>query len=260
MKIRLDLYLTENSLASSRTKAQNMIRDGLVFVDGIKAERASIMVDDCQKIEIKKHEEYVSRGAFKLIGALQNFGVSLKDKVVLDIGASTGGFTQVALKNGAKKVYALDIGSGQLDKSLENNPQVINLSNTDIRTLDRKRAQGAQFFTCDLSFISLTKILPIVFEKFGKLPGIFLFKPQFECGKDLARKYKGVIKDKKVHKQLLMQFVNFLSSNKIVLSAICPSPIKGGDGNIEYLLYLNGERVATLDIDSLVENAFSSLK
>ena len=150
MKKRLDIFLVESNFSSSRTKAQKLIENGLVFVDGIVAKQPAMPIDENQKIEVKQHEEFVSRGAYKLLAGLEKFDVDLHDKVMLDIGASTGGFTQVALQKGAKKVYALDVGQNQLDKTLAQSKKVVNLSNTDIRNFDENLASDVQFFraTC----------------------------------------------------------------------------------------------------------------
>lgn len=255
MEKRIDVLLVEKYGVSSREKAQNLIENGLVFCGGKKITKSSIKVEENALIKIEKHDEYVSRGAYKLLGAIEQFNLNFKDKTVLDIGASTGGFTQVALQNGAKKVYALDVGSNQLDKTLVSDKRVVNMQNTDIRNLEEKNIQDCDIFIGDLSFISLQKVLPSLLDKFGKKEMMFLFKPQFECGKELAKKYKGVIKDKKVHKELIYDFEKFAESINLVIYNIAKSPIKGGDGNIEYLIYFNCQK-GTYDIDQIVENAF----
>lgn len=258
--MRIDLYLIQTNLAKSRNKAQQMIKDGLVFVDGKKVEKASANIADGQEISVAAHKEYVSRGAKKLLAGLESFQIDLTDKIVIDLGASTGGFTQVALEKGAAKVYAVDVGASELDQRLTRDKRVKNLCNTDIRKLEKADVVDANFYTCDLSFVSLTKILPQLFEKIGFFEGIFLFKPQFECGKDIAKKFKGVIKDKKIHLSLLKSFENFLNQNRITISGITFSPITGGDGNIEYLFYLNGKSIARANYEALVEKAFLNAK
>lgn len=255
MEKRIDVLLVEKYGIPSREKAQNLIENGLVFCDGKKITKSSTKLEENALIKVEEHDEYVSRGAYKLLGAIHHFSINFKDKIVLDIGASTGGFTQVALQNGAKKVYALDVGVNQLDKTLASDKRVVNMQNTDIRNLKKEDIQDCDIFIGDLSFISLTKILPSLLEKFGKKEMFFLFKPQFECGKTLAKKFKGIIKDKKVHKELLFEFVKFAENINLKVSNIVESPIKGGDGNIEYLVYFNGVE-GKYNIDEIVEKAF----
>lgn len=257
--MRLDEYIS-TAQNISRSKAQALIKDGLVFVDKIVCNKPSKEVKDGQNITIKEHDEYVSRGAYKLLSAINEFGLDFKDKVVLDMGASTGGFTQVALLHGAKKVYAVDVGRGQLDKLLQKDLRVKNMENCDVRKITRAQCPDVDIIVGDLSFISLTKVLPYIKENFSGVPCAILFKPQFECGKQLAKKCGGVIKDKKLHIQLLKSFVNFLKENHFKLSGLTYSQIAGGDGNIEYLFYLNGACEVVPQIEESVENAFKRLK
>lgn len=253
MQKRLDQRVSEQEKIS-RTKAKGFIEEGLVFVNNMQIKKVSFLVDGGDKVVLLEYEGYVSRGAYKLLGAIVNFDLDFKDKVVLDLGASTGGFTQVCLKHGAKKVYAVDVGENQLDKTLVNDERVVNLSKTDVRELDREKVGDANIIVGDLSFISLTKILPKIQELFGtKLEMILLFKPQFECGKEIAKKYKGVIKNKEIHKKILKNFGNFVKLLGFSLNNIIVSPIKGGDGNIEYLLHFGGEKVE-FNIDELVDS------
>ena len=253
---RLDLFLTEKCNIDSRTKAQKLIKEGFVLVNGKNVLKSSVEVFDEDIVEIVEHDDYVSRGAYKLIGAIEKFNLNFNNKIVLDVGASTGGFTQVSLKNGAKKVYALDVGEGQLDKKIKTDKRVVDLSKTDIRVVEKEKIKDVDIIIGDLSFISLTKVLPRINEMFGNEKEIvFLFKPQFECGKDIAKKYRGIIKNKQIHKNLLKNFENFAKILKFSLSNMTFSPIKGGDGNIEYLVYLNGKN-ESYDIEQLVEEAF----
>lgn len=254
--MRIDLFLTKNGYAQSRARAQAMIEEGLVSINGKNVEKSSIEVDGTEAIIVAKHEEYVSRGAQKLLGAIKAFNLDFRGKVVLDMGSSTGGFTQVALKNGAQKVIAVDVGKEQLDKSLRNDKRVVLLEQRDVRTLTAEEAQGTQLVIGDLSFISLTKILPHIKEVLGSTEMCVLFKPQFECGKGLAKKCKGVIKDEKIHIDLLNEFFDFVSSLDYDVSGLCPSPIKGGDGNREYLVHLNGAKTS-FKIDEVVKSNFA---
>jgi 23S rRNA (cytidine1920-2'-O)/16S rRNA (cytidine1409-2'-O)-methyltransferase len=186
------------------------------------------------------------------------FDVDFKDRVVLDMGASTGGFTQISLKLGAKKVYAVDVGSGELDESLRRDKRVVNMEKTDIRSLSKDLVGDCNLVVGDLSFISLKHILPKINSLFGKIEAILLFKPQFECGKEIAKKSRGVIKDKNVHIKLLTEFLKEIESYNFVLTEITHSPIRGKEGNIEYLLHLNGQNVKKYDVKDVVKVAFES--
>lgn len=253
--MRLDIFLTQKGHASSRTKAQNLITEGYVFVNGNVVDKPSFQIGENDQVTIKQHDRYVSRGAYKLLGATDKFNLNFSEKIVLDMGASTGGFTQVALEKGAKKVFAVDIGKSQLDESLKNNSKVVCLENTDIRNVDKDMVGDVDLIIGDLSFISLEKVLPHLKQVFGAKEMAILFKPQFECGRDLARKYKGVVKDKVVHKNLLKNFILFCQNLGFLVSDLTASPIKGGDGNIEYLVHLNGE-IQNYNLEKIVEEAF----
>lgn len=253
--MRIDLYLTENGFAGSRAKAQSLIIEGLVFVNGKKVNKPSQNVLGGEKIEITQHREYVSRGARKLLGGIDAFGIDFSNRIVLDVGASTGGFTQVALEHDAKRVYAVDVGKNQLDKTLRDDDRVVSLEEQDIRTLDFEQVKDVDIIVGDLSFISLTKVLPHLKEMFGNVEMCLLFKPQFECGKSIASKYTGIIKDKKLHLNLIKDFVENVKLFGFEMSNVAPSPILGGDGNREYLVYLNG-KVANFDIEKVVNDAF----
>ena len=255
---RIDVYLSE-TLKISRSKAQELIKHEYVKVNEKIIDKSSFLLND-EKVEIIEHKDYVSRGAYKLIGAIESFKIDFNGKVVVDMGASTGGFTQVALENGAKKVYAVDVGKGELDKSLVCDERVFNMEERDIRSLLKEEVSDVQIVIGDLSFISLKKILPLVKELFGKKECVLLFKPQFECGKELARKYKGVIKEKGVHKKLLSELEEELKILDFEFSNLTFSPIKGKEGNIEYLIYLNGNSKKNFNIESIVNNAFANLK
>ncbi len=255
MTKRLDNFLVEKYQINSRTKAQALISQGLVLVEG-KICKPSTQVDENCKIQILEHEEFVSRGAYKLLGAIQNFNIDFKDKVILDVGASTGGFTQVALQNNAKKVYAVDIGKDQLSTLLLKDKRVVNMEDCDIRKVNKSNVKDVEFVIGDLSFISLTKVIPIIISLFGNtMPTMFLFKPQFECGKEIAKKYRGIIKNKHIHIKLLNEFLEFCNIINFEICNLAPSPIKGGDGNIEYLIFFNGEK-QNFDIKAIVENTF----
>ena len=236
-----------------------LIEKGCVFVNQKVVDKCSSKVDKNDKIELKEWGFYVSRGAYKLLGAIEKFNLNFAGKVVLDMGASTGGFTEVALNSSAKKVYAVDVGRGELAPKLASDGRVKNLEGRDIRSLLPSEVGDADIIIGDLSFISLKLILPKIKEILPKNELILLFKPQFECGKDIARKFKGVIKDKKIHANLLNNFVIWLRQEGFTISGITYSPIKGKEGNIEYLLHLNGKESVEVDIEKIVEEAFIRL-
>lgn len=234
---RLDIFLVENNFVESRKQAQDIIKSGGVYVDQKQVIKCSLLVNENNKVEFKGNIcPYVSRAGYKLEGAQKSFNINLKDKVVLDIGSSTGGFTDFCIQNGAKKVYAVDVGTNQLHPKLRNNPNIIIMENTDIRTLEKQNVSDINFIVCDVSFISLTLISKKISELLNsKDYGIVLIKPQFECGKNLAKKFKGVIKDEKIHNLVINTIKeNFKLYNLNVLQ-VEQSVIKGGDGNTEFV-------------------------
>ena len=258
--MRIDKFLSE-SYNISRTKAQELVKQCLVFYDGKLVNKVSFEVDNENKLFIKDSKQYVSRGAYKLLGAIKDFNLNFKEKVVLDIGASTGGFTEVALENGAKKVYAVDIGANELSPILQNDDRVVNMHSTDFRNLTIDKCKDVQMIVGDISFVSLRHIFPKIVELFSnKIEVCILFKPQFECGLEQAKKYKGVVLDKKLHVKLLTDFVIYLESLGFKISGLNYSKIKGKQGNIEYLLYLNGNQKKDFELKALVDNAFAKLK
>lgn len=258
--MRLDKLVSEKNKIS-RTKAQELIKNGFVFVCDKAIDKPAFEVEEESDVRVEENQSYVSRGAYKLLGAIDDFNLNFKDKVVLDIGASTGGFTQVALDNGAKKVYAVDIGENELFESLKKDKRVVNYNSTDFRNLKINMCLDVQMIIGDVSFISLKNIFPKIIELFGnKIEICILFKPQFECGKDLAKKYKGVVKNRSIHIKLLKDFCSYLKNNNFKISDLTYSKIKGKSGNIEYLFYLNGEDISLFEIDSVVDKAFGTLK
>ena len=257
--MRLDFFVADK-MNVSRTRAQNLIKEGCVFVEGASVLKPAFEIDDSLNVEIKPKDDYVSRGAYKLARAKEEFCLDFAGRVVLDMGSSTGGFTQVALKNEASKVYSVDVGHGELDKSLVADDRVQNREGTDIRTITKQEFSDVDMVVGDLSFISLKHILPVIHNQFGAVECALLFKPQFECGKVLAKKYKGVIKDKVIHKNLLKEFLEEIKIYNFKLSGLTHSSIKGKEGNIEYLVHLNGNTEKNVDISKIVEDAYNSLK
>ena len=260
MEKRLDIYLAESFNLQSRNKAQTLIKKGNVLVNGKVSTKVGESISENDTVEIIDLDDYVSRGAYKLVKAIEVFGIDFTGKVVLDMGASTGGFTQVCLESGAKKVYAVDVGKGELNSLLATDRRVVNMEGTDVRNLTIKEVGGVEIVVGDLSFISLKHILPKINSLFGKVECALLFKPQFECGKVLAKKSRGVIKDRKIHKELLKEFLDELNLYSYRLSGLTSSPIKGKEGNIEYLLHINGQYELRVDVDKIVEDAFAEFK
>ena len=246
MKKRLDLLMVERALAPSREKAKAYIMSGDVYVDGQKEDKAGTMFKETVKIEVRGNTlPYVSRGGLKLEKSMNNFGVSLDGKVCMDVGASTGGFTDCMLQNGAVKVYSIDVGYGQLDWKLRNDPRVVCMEKTNIRyVLPEDLQEPAQFSSIDVSFISLTKVLlPVrnLLTDDGEI--VCLIKPQFEAGRDKIGK-NGVVRDKKTHIEVLTNAIEHVRSNGFSVRGIEFSPITGPKGNIEFLLYLGHEENA----------------
>ena len=238
MHIRLDLYLSENKIVKSRNIAATMIKDGKISVNGVVCTKPSLMVSDNDKVEITGDmPKFVGRGGLKLEKALEYFCIDLKNKICIDIGASTGGFTDCMLQSGAEKVYAVDVGSDQLDEKLKNDSRVISMEKTDIRNVTDE-IPAVDFISIDVSFISLKFVLPTAFrllEETGDL--VALIKPQFEAGKSNLNK-KGIVKDEKVRQKVCDEIKQFAISCGFSFNGITTSPISGGDGNTEYLIYL----------------------
>lgn len=241
MKERLDVELVNRGLAESRERAKAYIMAGLVYVDDQKALKAGDKVEEGQRLEIRGQTlRYVSRGGLKLEKAIASFGVELEDKVCADIGASTGGFTDCMLQNGAKKVYSVDVGYGQLAWKLRNDERVVNIERTNVRYLDLEVfEEDVDFASIDVSFISLKLVLPVVYSFLrdgGKC--VALIKPQFEARREDVGK-KGVIKDKKVHFAVIEKCLNIARELGFNIIGLDYSPIKGPEGNIEFLMYVS---------------------
>lgn len=263
-KERLDVLLVKKGLASSREKAKAIIMSGIVFVDGQREDKAGSTFDEKQEIIVKgKTLKYVSRGGLKLEKAMKNFDIVLKDKVCMDVGASTGGFTDCMLQNGAEKVYAVDVGYGQLAWKLRNDPRVVCMERTNVRYLTPEDIpEPLDFGSVDVSFISLRLILPALrglMKDSGQL--ICLIKPQFEAGKEKVGK-KGVVRDKKVHLEVLEQFLRHAEECHFYVKDVTFSPIRGPEGNIEYLgqLTVAEQPPYTGDLAALVEESHKRLE
>lgn len=240
-KERLDVLLVKRGYFESREKARSSIMAGIVLVDGNREDKpGSSFNEDCC-IEIKENiNPYVSRGGLKLEKALKSFGINLEGKTALDIGASTGGFTDCMLKNGVVCVYAIDVGYGQLAWPLRNDPRVANMERTNIRYVKPSDIEkSADFASIDVSFISLKKVLPVVKELLAAEGEVLcLIKPQFEAGREKVGKH-GVVRDVVVHLQVVREILNFSLQTGFKIKGLTYSPIKGPEGNIEYLAYLS---------------------
>lgn len=265
MKQRLDVMLVEQGFATSREKAKAIIMSGIVFVNGEREDKAGSTFDTEKSIiEVKGHTlKYVSRGGLKLEKAMEQFGVVLQDKVCMDVGASTGGFTDCMLQNGAVKVYSVDVGHGQLDWKLRNDSRVVCMEKTNIRYVTPEDIdEPAAFVSIDVSFISLTKVLGPVKELMtpdGEV--VCLIKPQFEAGREKVGK-KGVVRDKSVHMEVIEMVMEYAKSIGFQLLHLDFSPIKGPEGNIEYLLHMTKEQVCDrkeLDVKAVVEASHQEL-
>jgi 23S rRNA (cytidine1920-2'-O)/16S rRNA (cytidine1409-2'-O)-methyltransferase len=233
---RIDRLLVERGLFESRTKAQAAIEAGLVTVDGRIAAKASEEIADDAKLQASAVHPYVSRGGVKLAAALDHFHVDPKGRVCLDIGASTGGFTQVLLERGANRIYAIDVGHGQLHKSLRARREIVLLEDTDIRTLPAARfSELPDLVTIDTSFVSLKLVLPPALALAKPVAQLIaLIKPQFEAGRSAAK--KGIVRDPVVHTAVCDDIAEFVTSLGWRVLGVIPSPIEGGDGNTEFLL------------------------
>ena len=254
-KERIDVLLVEKGQADSREKAKRIIMSGVVFIDNEKVDKCGTKVDVDSEIIVKGNPlPYVSRGGLKLEKALEKFPITVRDKVTLDIGASTGGFSDCMLQNGAKKIYAIDVGYGQLDWKVRSNEKVVPMDRTNIRYVTRDDLDElAEFVSIDVSFISLKLVLPVAKDLTeDSVDIIALIKPQFEAGRDKVGK-KGVIKDKNVHKEVIKNIAEFCREIDLSIVGLTYSPVKGAEGNREYLAHIRKDK-SSLDIDELIED------
>ena len=268
-KKRIDVLMTERGLAESREKAKAIIMSGIVYVNGQKEDKAGTTFPDdlTTRIEVRGASlRYVSRGGLKLEKAMKEFPIDLHGKICMDIGASTGGFTDCMLQNGAKKVFAVDVGHGQLAWKLRNDERVICMEKMNIRYIAPEDIGGEKldFASVDVSFISLSKVLPPVWPLLKEgAEMVCLIKPQFEAGREEVGK-KGVVRDRKVHEEVILRTADFVKETGFVIRGLTYSPIRGPEGNIEYLIWIRrpdgketdggievtGERVAELVAES----------
>ena len=264
MKERLDVLLVGRGLAQSREKAKSIIMSGNVFVEGQREDKAGTMFPDTVNIEVKGYvQKYVSRGGLKLEKAMNHFDVILENQVCMDVGSSTGGFTDCMLQNGAVKVFAVDVGTNQLAWKLRTDERVVSMEQTNIRYVTPEDiGEQVDFVSIDVAFISLTKVLePVknVMTDDGQI--VCLIKPQFEAGREKVGK-KGVVRDKSVHLEVIEMVIAYAQSLNLEIKNLEFSPIKGPEGNIEYLLHLqnNSQGIAEhVNPEAVVEEAHKTL-
>jgi 23S rRNA (cytidine1920-2'-O)/16S rRNA (cytidine1409-2'-O)-methyltransferase len=264
--MRIDVYI-KNEYGLSRSKAQELISNSCVLANGKAVSKPSFDVNEGDKVEIVNPDavlKYVSRGGYKLEKALDCFGINVEGRCCMDIGASTGGFTDCMLQNGAKKVYAVDVGSSQLVEKLCRDSRVEVMENTDIRNVSADSIEPVDFICTDVSFISLENIMENISELLcDNGEAVLLVKPQFEAGRENISS-GGIVRDKRVHRNVVMNVINSATNYGLYAKKVDYSPIKGGNGNIEYILYLvkeeNGtSKVAKTDVESVVEEAHKKL-
>ena len=267
-KERIDVLLVEKGLADSRERAKSLIMAGIVYVDEQKCDKAGTMVNVEAAIEVRGADHpFVSRGGLKLAKAVAEFSIGLMGKTAMDIGASTGGFTDCMLQNGAAKVYAVDVGYGQLAWKLRCDERVVNMERTNIRYIDREQIDPLDFVSIDVSFISLKLVLPVAYTLLkdgGEV--VALIKPQFEAGREKVGK-KGVVRDEKVHEEVIKGCLGYAKESGFTAHGLSYSPIKGPEGNIEYLMFLkkephaetSGDRQMVDNIKTVVESAHGKL-
>lgn len=266
-KERLDVLLVKKGLFESREKARASIMAGEIYVDNVRVDKCGEKIKEDSNIEFKGEKmPYVSRGGYKLERAMKTFELDLNSKICFDIGASTGGFTDCMLQNGAKKVFAIDVGYGQFAWKLRTDPRVVCMERTNVRyvTEDQIGVLG-DFASIDVSFISLKKVIPAVLNLLNEAGEIVaLIKPQFEAGREKVGK-KGVVRDPETHLEVINEVVKFLRENKLTIIGIDHSPIKGPEGNIEYLIYFskNKDLISSefndMDVNLIVEKAHKNL-
>ena len=265
LKERLDVLLVNKGYFQSRERAKASIMAGVVFVDGQRSDKAGNMIDVDSEILVKEDPcPYVSRGGFKLEKSIREFGLDLDGKICMDIGASTGGFTDCMLQNGASKVYSIDVGYGQLDWKLRNDPRVVNIEKCNFRYIDADLIKNPiDFISIDVSFISLKLIFPVAVDFLSeKGTMVCLVKPQFEAGREQVGK-NGIVKDPKIHEEVIRNSIGFAMDNGLYPYGLTFSPVKGAKGNREFLLYVGKNenlRYNLSCIQTVVESSHEELK
>lgn len=260
--MRLDKELVEKSLVPSRSKAQELIKEGFILVNGKVVDKSNYIVKETDVIEIKENDKlkYVSRGGLKLDKAINEFNIDMNNKRVMDIGSSTGGFSDCALQYGASKIIAVDVGTNLMHESLRNDPRIDLHEQTNFKEFESSYFKNIDIAVCDVSFISLKKIIDKIASENVKLDMVCLIKPQFECGKEIADKYKGIILNKQIHIDIIKEMINYFNDKGFYVKNLTSSPIRGGDGNIEYLTLISNKIDINKDIniEELVYNTFKN--
>lgn len=256
-KVRADILLVERGLAESRSQAQRLVMAGQVRADGQVVDKPSSLYGNEVKLEVEKGPRYVSRGGEKLEAALERFGIEVAGKVCADVGASTGGFTDCLLQHGAVKVYAIDVGKGQLDWKLRQDARVVVMEETNARYVVAL-LEAVDLVTIDASFISLKPLLPAVkgwLKENGQL--VALIKPQFEAGKAEVGRGKGVIRDEQIHRRVLEEVLGFVEAKGFGMNGLMRSPVLGPKGNVEFLVYGVKGMASLNSLQSMIEGALS---
>ena len=260
--MRLDKELVEKSLVPSRSKAQELIKEGFVLVNGKVIDKANYTVKETDVIEIKENDKlkYVSRGGLKLDKAINEFNIDMTNKRVMDIGSSTGGFSDCALQYGASHIVAVDVGTNLMHESLRNDPRIDLHEQTNFKEFESSYFKDIDIAVCDVSFISLKKIIDKIASENVSIDMVCLIKPQFECGKEIADKYKGIILNKQIHIDIIKDMINYFNDKGFFVKNLTSSPIRGGDGNIEYLTLISNKINSNKDIniEDLVYNTFKN--
>ena len=266
-KIRLDIYMAQNKMTESREQARALIMEGKVFIDNQKCDKPGLLIDPASASPEIRGEtlKYASRGGLKLEKAMSEFPIVLDGKITMDIGASTGGFTDCMLQNGAKKVYAVDVGYGQLAWKLRQDERVINMERTNIRYVTGEQiGEKIDFASIDVSFISLKLVLPVLFDLLSDSgEAVALIKPQFEAGREQVGK-KGVVKDINVHFEVCKNALGYAVDSGFYPAGLSYSPIKGPQGNIEYLMYIKKTKcesnITDDKISEIIDMSHNNLK
>lgn len=260
MKNRIDKEIVKRKLLSSRSKAQELIENGCVKCNDEIIKKCNWLVDDSDELTIVSSEilKFVSRGGLKLEKAIKQFNINFKNLNVMDIGSSTGGFCDCALQNGAASVIAIDVGEDLLHPSLKINTKIKLFEKTNFKDVNHKLFEKLDIITCDVSFISLRRIIDKVYKEGIKIDIVCLIKPQFECGKEIANKYKGIILNKNIHTEIIEGLLAYFNSLNFYVKNLTYSPIKGGDGNIEYLAYISNKITSNsnFNIKNTIDEAF----
>ena len=264
-KERLDIMVVNSGITDTRTKAQSLISEGKIFVNGIREDKPGTIVKTDALVELRGEiQKYVSRGGYKLEKAIDVWNLDLNNKICMDVGSSTGGFTDCMLQNGAKKVYAIDVGTNQLDWKLRNDKRVISLEKTNARNIDKSTVNNDKidFVSMDVSFISITKILSAIYNIIDEdTCFISLLKPQFEARKEDVQK-GGIITDENMHKEIILNVLNYAAANKFDIIDLNYSPIKGPSGNIEFLVNLkksNSPKIFGMDDEGQIKEYINNI-